>query len=396
MTIEALGFFDSNEGRKILEEYREIRVEDLPSLAIKLSKQGVPFAAEITSLQKLRLTAADKFSKSSDMYFTADGLEQSSGEKVSRYIAGRFRSVIENGTVTDLTTGVGGNAIFLAENFPVRAVDLDAVHLACAKHNAVLYGVAGNIEFIHGRAEDNIRDSQAFIIDPQRIRTGKTKTRSIYNSQPDVAAMLPRMLGVTEEICIKISPAFDYEEIKRLPGEPGVEVISEDDNNKAALLWFGRFKNAARKATILDGDVPVSFSNQLGTENLEYADSLKKYLVLPNKAIIKAGLIGEISSHYRLSRLSPTSDWLTVDHLDGYAQRVFRSFVVVDHGSFSVKKTREMIERNGISRANIVARHFGVSPEDLRKRFKLGDGGGHTLIFLDYLEKKETIIAKNL
>jgi len=62
----------------------------------------------------------------------------------------------------------------------------------------------------------------------------------------------PNRLEVTENICIKISPAFDYEEVFKLPGDPEIEIISENNNNKGAFLWFGEFKNAKRKATILD------------------------------------------------------------------------------------------------------------------------------------------------
>ena len=396
MTAEALEFLNSKEGKEILENYKNISVKDLLSLVFKLFKKNVAFASEIVTLLKLRNNSLGKFSKASEMYFTTDGLEQSSGERISEYIANRFKEVIGEGVVTDLTSGIGGNTIFLAKYFKVKAVDLDKVHLACTEYNSILYGTSQNIEFTHGKAEDNIKDSQAFIIDPQRIRGGKTKTRSIYNSQPNIVEILPKMLKVTENICIKISPAFDYDEISKLPGFPEIEIISEDNNNKGAFLWFGKFKNAKCKATILDNEKPISFDDTISLNNFKQTDLLKKYLFIPNKSIIKANLTEQVASFYNLFKISDKNELMTSDKISNYPNKVFRSFEIIDYDVFSMKNTKELVKRNNLDRSHIVARHFGINPEDLRKKLKLKEGGGYSLIFTDLADKKYVILSKNI
>ncbi|MDP3836833.1 MAG: class I SAM-dependent methyltransferase [bacterium] len=396
MTIKALEFLTSEEGRKILEEYKNVGIKDLPSLAFKLSKKKVPFFSEIVTLLKLRSQAQGKFVKSQEMFFTDDGLEQASGERISSYVARRIKELIKDGTVTDLTCGVGGSAIFLAKYLKVRAVDIDEVHLSCARHNAERYGVSASIEFIHGLAEDNLNNTEAFIIDPQRIRDGQTKTRSIYNSQPNIVELLPQMLKVTENICLKISPAFDYEEILKLPGNPEIEIISEDNVNKGAFLWFGQFRGVARRATIIDGDTEVTYTGDRGKNRAETAAALNKYIYIPNKAIIKAELSDEVASRFKLHRISHQNELMTAHELINYPPKVFRTFEVLEYSAFSMSKTKELIKRKALDRAHIVARHFGINPEDLRKTLKLKEGGQHTLIFTEWAGEKYVILGRNI
>ena len=54
-------------------------------------------------------------------------------------------------TIIDAFCGVGGNAIQFASTCEkVIAIDIDPVRLACAKHNARIYGVYDKIEFVLG------------------------------------------------------------------------------------------------------------------------------------------------------------------------------------------------------------------------------------------------------
>ncbi|KAF0384360.1 RNA cap guanine-N2 methyltransferase-domain-containing protein [Gigaspora rosea] len=68
-------------------------------------------------------------------------------EDVAIHIAERCRCDI----IIDAFCGVGGNAIqFAFTCHQVIAIDIDETKLMCAKHNAMIYGVADRIEFILG------------------------------------------------------------------------------------------------------------------------------------------------------------------------------------------------------------------------------------------------------
>ncbi|NCB20607.1 MAG: hypothetical protein EOM88_01615 [Clostridia bacterium] len=396
LKFESVKFFNSQEGKNILEKYSQLNINDLPALALKLSKQGTLFSSELTTLLKLRKKSISKFTRAEKMFFTSDSLEQASSESMSQYIAKRFKDIIREGTVTDLTCGLGTNSIFLAKYFQLRSVDINKLHLTCAKHNAIVYGVRDNIEFIEARAEDSIQASKAYIIDPQRIRFGQTKTRSIFNSRPKIIELLPKILEQTDNICIKISPAFDYDEIKQLIISPEIEVISEENVNKGAFLWFGKFKTVKRRASILDAKKTISFTDNLPIANLDTSLELKKYLFLANKAIIKANLLDQVAVLYNLSKLLGNDEFLTADNRGVYPNRVFRGFKILDYSVFSMRRVKSLVKDKGLDRAHILSRHFGIKAEDLRLRLKLKEGGKYSLIFTNVNTKRYVILTENV
>jgi trimethylguanosine synthase len=67
--------------------------------------------------------------------------------------------------IIDAFCGVGGNTIQFAKtcNY-VIAVELDPVRLACARHNATIYGVAHKIEFVLGSFMDVLPRAKADVI----------------------------------------------------------------------------------------------------------------------------------------------------------------------------------------------------------------------------------------
>ncbi|KAJ1461031.1 RNA cap guanine-N2 methyltransferase-domain-containing protein [Pelagophyceae sp. CCMP2097] len=79
----------------------------------------------------------------------AEGWFSVTPERVAAHIASRCGSCV----VVDAFCGCGGNAIaFAAAGAHVVAIDIDEARLAYARHNARVYDVAHNIDFVHGDA----------------------------------------------------------------------------------------------------------------------------------------------------------------------------------------------------------------------------------------------------
>ncbi|KAI9638998.1 RNA cap guanine-N2 methyltransferase-domain-containing protein [Dioszegia hungarica] len=79
-------------------------------------------------------------------------------QPVARHIAERCRCDV----IVDAFCGVGGNAIEFAKTCErVIAIDNDLTRLKLARHNALQYGVADRIEFIHGSYIDWARSYAA-------------------------------------------------------------------------------------------------------------------------------------------------------------------------------------------------------------------------------------------
>jgi SAM-dependent methyltransferase len=393
MTINDLKYLESAEGQSDYAKYRDFSDKDLEVLIIKLHEEKPYFGALVSQI-KLRRRAALKFTKSEEMFFTSLSLEQSTSELIARHLAKRFQN---NWTVADLGCGLGANTIFLAESVKkVIAADLDEIKIACAQHNAGVYGVNDKIEFRIGDANNNIDTNiDAFFLDPARDRDGKTKTRSLLNSSPNLLDILPKLFAVTKNVAVKISPAFDYEELDLLPEQPEVEIISEDNNCKVAMLWFGDFKQTKRLATCFykDGVYTVTGDGQ----EKAAVSNLKKYLYEPNKAISKAHLVNKLANQFNLTKIDFNSSYLTSDNLvtDDFLGAM-RRFEIIESGEFSVKKLQKALKNKKINQTEIVVKNLKITSDDLRGRLKLKEGGPYLVVILNLLEKKTYILLKKV
>lgn len=383
MDMQSLENINSPRGRELLDRYSDYRDEDLENLMFKVDKSERDIMRSVVTLIKLRHKAKDKFSLADKMFFTPDGQEQSTGEKISQYIAGRFG---KGKKIVDLTCSIGGNLVYLAQENDLIAVDLNEVNISCAQLNAHIYGVDDKIKFIKGDAFDNVIDGvDAFFADPDRSREGKTKTRSLFNSSPDIYKLLPMLMEVTQNIGIKISPAFNYSDLDQLPGDPEIEVISEDNVCKVAMLWFGEYKTCKRRATMFIKDEMLTYIDNPETKKaITISDLPLSYIYEPNKAIIKAHLIDELADEFSLSKLDPSIAYLTSDKLNE-SRKAFRAMKVITFGKYSLKNVQKLLKESesikDINRANIISRGFPVKIEELYKKLKLKEGGDLFLIF---------------
>jgi len=392
MDLDAAKFLTSSEGRELLEIHKKLSDFELHRLLLKQNRvKNIPFLKDIATLLKLRKKAVGKFSKAQDLYFTAEGLEQATEEELADYIAQEFIKKIPPGSlIIDMGSGIGGNCLSLAKYFKVIAIDNNPVHIHFALENAKIYNVQNNIKFICDDAEDYLKKIsikrkkvQAFFFDPQRIRPGKTKTRSVLNSSPPVDIILPLLLKITSSGCIKISPAFDFEEVGKIPGKPAIEVVSKNNNNKLGLLWFGELKLFCRKATcFLKKKKVLSFlSNRQLRENTSIAEKPGRYIYEPNKAIIKAHLINEAASQYGLKKINSMIAFLTSDNLISQKNRAaFRTFEVIMSAAKSLSRFKKELKKRQINEAEITIRGFFLKPEELRKKLKIKEGKHNTII----------------
>lgn len=393
MTSDDLNYFQSNEGRELLKKHAHDDETTLFRLlfAAAKKKENNHLSALVT-LIKLRQKAEGKFKRAEEMFFTTLGLEQATEEKIADLIALRFLS---DWKVVDLTSSIGGNLLSLAQRCRrVVAVDCDQENLICARANAQVYGLNEKIEFIEGDATENIvEDADAFFLDPARDREGKTKTRSILNSRPEILKILPEIFKVTRNVGIKISPAFDYRELALLPQEPEIEIISVDNNCKVAMLWFGDLKKDKRRASYFYGNSLCSLSNNNLIAKSRCSEKINNYLYEPNKAISKAHLIDEVAAEYDLKKISPFSSFLSSDKLIEFnCPGLFRIFKLIESGDFSEHNLQTLLKSKKIVRANVISKNFPLKPEEILKRFKIKEGGDLFLIFTALREKKRVYI----
>lgn len=387
MQIAEVNYLSSENGRELIKKYEDLTEPDLYRVLMKEPLTKNSYLSAAVTLIKLRRKAEGKFSQSSKMFFTPLSLEQSTGEEISKYIASRFKHPRK---IVDLTCSIGGNLIFLARQATETiAIDKNEVNVLIAKLNTGVYQGESKIKFICGDAYDNIiSDADAFFIDPSRERSGKTKTRSILNCEPNLIKIIPEIFKVTDNLGVKISPAFDYQEIKLLPSEPEIEIISEDNVCKVAMLWFGKLKTCQRRATcLIDGKI-YTFINKDKLNIIKIAAAPQAYLYEPNKAIIKAHLIKEIAAEFNLSKINSQTSYLTSDKLITDNRALFRIWKVLACAPFSLKEIKKELKIKNIARLNIITKRFPQPPLELYKKLKIKEGGDKFLIVTSLSDEK--------
>jgi hypothetical protein len=387
MQIADINFLSSPEGRELIKKYQDSSDSDLYRELMKSPSTKNPYLSAAVTLIKLRKKALGKFSKSSEMFFTPLSLEQSTGEEIARYIAARFGHPKK---IVDLTCSIGGNLIFLAAQAEQAVgIDKNEINIALAKLNSALYKQDKNIKFICGDAYDNIiSDANAFFIDPSRERSGKTKTKSILNCEPNLIKIIPEIFKVSQNLGVKISPAFDYQEIKLLPSEPEIEIISEDNVCKVVMLWFGDFKTCRRRATCFIGEKVFSYQKKDSLKSVKVVAEPLAYLYEPNKAIIKAHLIEEIAEEFALDKVNRQTSYLTSNKLIQKDKELFRIWKIINCAPFSIKEIKAELKLKKIERINIITKRFPQKPAELYKKLKIKEGSDYFLIVTALSDEK--------
>ena len=163
-----------------------------------------------------------------------------------------------------------------------------------------------------------------------------------------------------------------------------------------ALLWFGDLKTAARRATGFKKDKNFSVINSEKIEPVEISLPLK-YLYEPDKAISKAHLIDEVAHSFSLKKLDYNLSFLTGNELMNDSQNIFRKFLVLSSGQFTLKQFKKFIKEQKIDRAEIITKNFRMTADDIRNRLKIKEGGEYNLIFLGLKnQEKYFILAKKI
>ena len=169
-------------------------------------------------------------------------------------------------------------------------------------------------------------------------------------------------------------------------------MVSVDRECKEILLLLdrgARERSVTVKAVCLSSDsaVVIEIAGD-GLVDRPLAGSVKGYFYEPDPAIIKARLSSVLARGAGLEFVNSSVDYLTSEgKREGFPGRSFRVIEVVP---YKPKSFRGFLERHAIAGASIQRRDFPLSPEELRKKYRLleseraflfftRDGEGHPI-----------------
>lgn len=356
-------------------------------LLAQLRREWPPdLASAALTLARLRQRAANKFSRAEAMFFTPDALEQASGEVVAAWRARRFA---QGGyaRIADLGCGVGGDTLALAAipQATVIGLDRDPLRLRLAHANLAVYGRTAH--FVCADLRDPLPFSgvPAAFFDPAR-RDAQQRLFSVRDYIPPLEVIRNWRFAA---LAVKLSPGVSLEELRPyLENGAGVEFVSAGGELKEAVLWSGELGFAGRQAARADvgeslhptGAPPPPLSVP------------RAYLLEPDPAVIRAGLLGELAEHLgtALYRLDETIAYLTADSpvTSGWV----RAWPVLDWLPFNLKRLRQALRERGIRRATVKKRGSPLTPAEAIRLLKLEGESDEAVIVLTQVQGQHSAL----
>ncbi len=353
---EILTWLRSPVGRALLAELaeRELHDADLLRELTRLRRRFPPELARAALEQALlRRRAAGRLPHADRLFYTRDALEQLSAQPVAEWRARRIASLAAD--IADLGCGIGGDTLAWAgTGLSVTAVDRDPLRLLLTAVNAELLGLGDRVRTLAADLDhDDPPPAAALFCDPAR----RTEQRRIQDPLAYSPA-LPRVLSWRQRsslLAVKLAPGIDA---ALLPTDGELEFVSLDGEMKEAVLWLGAAP-AGRTATLLRrGNSPqepvtaVRFSAD--HPQPPQLSNVRRFLIEPDPAIIRAGLVSNLAAHLDAAQLDPQIAYLTADHdrVSPYA----RAWPVLQHLPFNLKHLQRAL------------RDFDVGPVTVKKR----------------------------
>nr|WP_152777729.1 class I SAM-dependent methyltransferase [Streptomyces spongiae] len=371
------------EGLALLDEVRGNEPAAELGVATRLRREhpaGLVSAA--LAQARLRQRAVAKFgaADAERMFFTPNGVEQSTRTSVATYRAARFAALGVR-SVADLCCGIGGDAIALARaGIRVLAVDRDPLTVAVARANAAALGLSELIEVREADVTDvDVASYDAVFVDPAR-RGGRGRVFDPEAYSPPLSWAVGTALKAPRA-ALKIAPGVPHETI---PAEAEAEWISDGGDVKEAVLWFGTEPGAVR-ATLLPGPRTL-LGRGLPDPSVRPPGP---YLYEPDGAVIRAHLVAEVAAEFDGGLLDPHIAYITADTLrpTPYAA----AYEITDHLPFNVKKLKALVREREIGVLTVKKRGFAVEPEELRKKVK-PHGPHSATVFLTRIADAPTML----
>lgn len=372
------------EGRALLDEVRGTAPADELAVATRLRREH---PAELVSAAigqaRLRQRAAAKFGAedAGRMFFTPNGVEQSTRASVASYRAERLKALGVT-SVADLCCGIGGDAVALARaGIRVLAVDRDPATAAVARANADALGLAGLIEVREADVtEVSTEGYDAVFVDPAR-RGGRGRIFDPEAYSPPLSWAVEAARKASRAAALKVAPGIPHEAV---PADAEAEWISDGGDVKEAVLWFGTEPGAVR-ATLLPG--PRTLLGK-GLPDPQVRP-VGRYLYEPDGAVIRSHLVAEVAEELDGGLVDPTIAYITADELrpTPYAT----SYEITDRLPFNVKKLKALLREREVGTLTVKKRGSAVEPEELRRKVK-PQGPGSATVFLTRVAGAPTML----
>lgn len=365
--------------------------------AARYPGMDVPFLAEQIAARRQIREKLPSWYKNEALIFPAKiAAEQCSSEQTAGY---KQRLVEPEVCMYDLTGGLGIDSYFFSRKVD-RLVYIERFPGYCdaARHNFSVLGTE-NITVIQADATlylDRITEADGFYLDPARRGESNKRVFALQDCEPDLPCLLPALLQKAPKVIAKLSPMADLRmTLDLLPGTTSVHLLSVKNECKEVVVVVER-KTEEKGIPVhcinwgADGS-ESSFVFEWEKEAVTpvvWAERVETFLYEPNASVLKAGAFRQVGAQMGVKKLHPSSHLYTSsERVKDFPGRIFR---VEEIFPFTGKLCKGIAK--SIPQANITARNFPLTVDELRKRTKIRDGGTLYLFATTLLDGSKVLI----
>lgn len=397
------------------DDVRKVALSGKPAEGVDMQ-----FALQQIAGRQTARTKLPSWYASGDVIFPLHiSMEQCSSEQTAEYKAEVLLGILSNPFAVyhdakkchfiDFTGGFGVDFSYMAKPFGSATYIERQEHLCeIARHNLPLLGL-DNAEVVCTDSVEAMRNVSSLakgkplvvFMDPARRDTNGQRTYAISDCTPDVTSCIDDLLRQTEVLMIKLSPMLDWHSAVRELNNAAqshdavreIHIVSVGNECKELLLVLSdkyssplslHCVNDAEKFVVhgineeemaekAAADGIMQPDDDDDSDELQCSESVfeAQFLFVPNASVMKAGCFGLLERTFPVSQVSPNSHLFFADGMvEGFPGRAFRVRTVT---TMNKKELRKALD--GIAKANIATRNFPISPENLRRKLKLKDGG---------------------
>lgn len=341
---------------------------------------------QIESKQKAKEKLPLWFNTTNIIFPSKISIEQTSSEKTAEY-----KSKIISGTsLIDLSGGFGIDDYYFSKK--IKSVTHCEINSELSEIVAYNFNVlnAINITCVNKNSTDYLNEiNEVFdwiYIDPSRRNLTKGKVFMFKDCEPNVPNLLPLYFSKSNNILIKTAPLLDLQAgIEELKHVKKIHIVAVKNEVKE-LLWEIK-KDYDGDVNIISINIDKDKQDVVETiyqKDYEVEFSLPlNYIYEPNASLLKSGNFNAISEKYKCKKLHKHSHLYTSNSIINFPGR---SFKIENNITLQKNEVKEYLFGKKL---NISTRNFPIKVEDLKKKYKIKDGGTTFVFFTTNIDNKK-------
>ena len=366
---------------------------DVSKLAMKKNPFSAINYAEIIHQIVAKKKAKDKlptwFGAKNIIYPEKISIEQTSSEITAKYKA----SMVSGKNLIDCTGGFGIDDYYFAQQFEsVVHCEINPELSKIVTHNFHQLK-AENITCISGNSSDILvhlnQQFDCIYIDPSRRNDVKGKVFMLKDCLPNVVDLQDFYFQYTDTILIKTAPILDLQAgLTELKNVVSIHIIAVENEVKELVWKIEKNNTESPKIFAINIEKEQTVSTEISLiKNYKASFGLpKKYLFEPNASLLKSGGFEAISAIFEVEKLHQHSHLYTSVELKKFQGRRFE---VVQEIPFQKSDVNKYIQNQ---KMNVSTRNFPLKVEEIKKKFKISDGGNVYAFFTTNLKNEKIVL----